>query len=307
MTGYRSRAHLRVEHDMSRMIDHIVLATTDLNAQAAFYERLGFQVGPLNRHPWGTVNRIVQLQDGFLELISTGQDFRPPHDLPATQYSFAGFIQRFLQTGQGAAMLALATQNASADQRVFHASAIGEFETFHFERRTRKPDGADGQVAFTLAFASSPLMPAIGFFTCQHHHPENFWIETMQRHENGATHVSALVLVAENPADHAEFLSHLTGVRDFKSSSLGISLPLEGEPSASIDVLTPLAFGQRYGDRSLPADAGQTPRIAAIRIAGCDLDALAKRLRSEAIDFDCMGDVLIVPQSAAFGVALLFL
>ncbi len=45
-----------------RRIDHLVLAVRDLDAAGLFYERLGFQVGARNRHPWGTENRIVQFQ-----------------------------------------------------------------------------------------------------------------------------------------------------------------------------------------------------------------------------------------------------
>jgi catechol 2,3-dioxygenase-like lactoylglutathione lyase family enzyme len=42
---------------MPRAIDHLVIAARDLEAQAAFYRRLGFQVGTRNRHPWGTENQ----------------------------------------------------------------------------------------------------------------------------------------------------------------------------------------------------------------------------------------------------------
>ena len=37
-----------------RPLDHLVLAVRDLDAAAAFYRALGFQVGARNRHPWGT-------------------------------------------------------------------------------------------------------------------------------------------------------------------------------------------------------------------------------------------------------------
>ena len=43
---------------MARSIDHLVVAVRDLDGAARFYERLGFQVGSRNRHPWGTENRL---------------------------------------------------------------------------------------------------------------------------------------------------------------------------------------------------------------------------------------------------------
>ena len=64
---------------MPRAIDHLVIAAHDLEAQAALYRRLGFQVGARNRHPWGTENHIVQFDGAFLELIGLGDAFAAPH------------------------------------------------------------------------------------------------------------------------------------------------------------------------------------------------------------------------------------
>ena len=57
-----------------RRIDHLVLAVHDLEAAAALYTKLGFQVGARNRHPWGTENRLVQFGSSFIELITVGQN-----------------------------------------------------------------------------------------------------------------------------------------------------------------------------------------------------------------------------------------
>jgi catechol 2,3-dioxygenase-like lactoylglutathione lyase family enzyme len=61
---------------MPRAIDHVVIPTLDLAAQATLYRRLGFQVGARNRHPWGTENHIVQFDGAFLELIAWARDSR---------------------------------------------------------------------------------------------------------------------------------------------------------------------------------------------------------------------------------------
>ena len=49
----------------------------------------------------------------------------------------------------------------------------------------------DFGVAFSLAFTSDARMPEAGFFTCQHHFPENFWRLEYQRHQNGAMRLDA--------------------------------------------------------------------------------------------------------------------
>lgn len=289
---------------MSRSFDHAVLAARDLDAQARLFEAMGFKIGAVNRHPWGTLNRIIQLESAFLELISTGPDFRPPQDLPAGQFSFAGFIHSFLAKREGAAMLAFATQNSQADQRLFQAEGIGDYETFHFERRGPKGDGTPTQVAFTLAFASDPLAPDCGYFSCQHHFPENFWSEELRNHPNGARRLEAVIVVADVPASHAQFLSHLTGQRDFRSSSLGVFFA-HAETGESLDVLTPVAAAQLYGEKF--AEGLQGPcAFAGIRIAGCNLQELAQRFSAQAIEFDRKGDFLIVPPRQAMGTGLIF-
>lgn len=289
---------------MSRSFDHIVLASRDLDAHARLFESLGFRVGAVNRHPWGTVNRIIQLDGAFLELISTGPDFRPPQDLPAGQFSFAGFVHAFLAKREGMAMLAFATQNAQADQRLFRTDGIGDYETFHFERRGRKADGAPTQVAFTLAFASDPRAPDCGYFSCQHHFPENFWSEELRSHPNGALRLDAVIAVAEAPADHAQFLSHLTGQRDFRSSSLGVFFN-NAETGGTLDVLTPVAAVQLYGE-SFGAGMQGPCALAGIRISGCNRLELAQRLSAQTIEFYQNANFLIVPPRQAMGAGLIF-
>ena len=80
---------------MPRAIDHLVIAAHDLAAQAAFYRRLGFQVGARNRHPWGTENHIIQFDGAFLELIGLGDNFVAPSVAPGA-FSFPDFVGRFL-------------------------------------------------------------------------------------------------------------------------------------------------------------------------------------------------------------------
>jgi len=56
---------------MSVAVDHLLVATADLDAAAAVAERLGLPVAAGGRHPgWGTANRIVPLGDAYLELVA---------------------------------------------------------------------------------------------------------------------------------------------------------------------------------------------------------------------------------------------
>jgi hypothetical protein len=288
---------------MPRAIDHIVHASRDLVAQADFYRKLGFTLGARNHHPWGTENHIIQFPNHFIELISRGPGFRAPVDLDPHIFSFAGFVSQQLEKTEGVSMLAFATQDALADRKQFKAAGLGDFENFHFERKGKRADGADSHVAFTLAFAHSRLMPDIGFFTCQQHFPEEFYSPTLQVHANGAVGVCGIVLVAENPAAHAEFLSGVTAQREMLATSMGIDLEVADEQS--IEVLTEAAFGQKFGAGLLDRSA-HAPHVAAIRIAVRDLGACAELFEDNHVPHQGFGHRLLVPPQAAFGVALAF-
>ena len=119
---------------MPRAVDHVVIPTLDLAAQATLYRRLGFQVGARNRHPWGTENHIVQFDGAFLELIGLGEGFEAPASDPGV-FSFARFVAEFLARREGLAMLVLRSSDAEADRRAFAAKGLGDFQRFDFARR----------------------------------------------------------------------------------------------------------------------------------------------------------------------------
>ena len=283
---------------MPRALDHLVLASHDLEVQAQLYRRLGFAVGGRNRHPWGTENHIIQLQGAFLELIGLGAGFAPPAASDAAA-PFAGFLAGYLAQGEGLAMLALRAADAKADIAAFAHSGIGTGAAFHFARTGKRLDGSDMQVAFTLAFAHSKLVTDAGFFTCQQHNPENFWNPAAQVHANTATHLNSVVMVAENPSAHAEFLSHFCGEREMLATSMGIDIDTGG---GRIEVLTPLAFEFRFGLTPLR----QTPHLAAFRVGVRDMQAALACLTDGNVPVHQHHGFAIVPPAAAQGAAVVF-
>jgi len=190
---------------MPRALDHLVIPAHDLGAQAELYARLGFQVGPRNRHPWGTENHIVQFDGAFLELIALGPGFISPETAPK-EFSFAGFVERFLAAREGVAMLVARSANAERDRAEFARLGIGDFSRFDFARQGRRPDGEPVNVAFSLAFAASPAWGQTGFFVCQQHYPENFWSAAAQVHPNDARGVAELTFEHPRPEEGREFL-----------------------------------------------------------------------------------------------------
>lgn len=201
----------------SRGIDHLVLAVRDLDAAARVYEGLGFTLTPRAQHNdrMGTSNRLVQFAGGnFIELLEVD---RPrtlaPHDFSVSPpfFSFGAHNLDFLKRHTGLSALVLSGTDGHADAAAFARDGIGSYRPFNFERQATLPDGNKVTVAFGLAYATSPDMPSLCFFTCHNKTPEYFWKPAYQKHANGARRIAAVYLAAEDPARHGDFLAKLTG------------------------------------------------------------------------------------------------
>jgi Glyoxalase-like domain len=201
----------------SRRIDHLVLAVHDLDAAARRYEELGFTLTPRAQHndSMGTSNRLAQFAGGnFIELLEVDRPATlDPHDFSASPpvFSFGAHNRDFLAGRSGLSMLVLSGTDGHADAATFARDGIGAYRPYDFERQATLPDGSKVTVAFSLAFATSPDMPGIAFFTCHNKTPEYFWKPAFQKHANGAQRIAAIYLAAENPARHRDFLAKLTG------------------------------------------------------------------------------------------------
>jgi hypothetical protein len=284
---------------MARGLDHITHAVRDLDAAAELYRRAGFTVGARNRHSWGTHNRLVQFPGFYVELLTVAE----PQNLGSDGIStlFGRFNQSFLARQEGLSILLLASSDATADAAAFKSAGIGASEAMRFEREGRRPDGTAVEVAFSLTFARDDKAPDVGFATCQHHFPENFWNPAFQQHPNTASGVAGVVLVAENPSDHHIFLSALTGVRDLAATSSGVTA---STPHGDVKVMDPAAFRSHFGAE--PPDVSHGARLAALQFRVRDRAALTAALQAGGIAFSArMGSIIVAPETA-MGATLVF-
>lgn len=284
---------------MSRGLDHIVHAVRDLDAAADVYRKLGFTVGARNRHPWGTHNHIVQLPGFFVEILTVAE----PDKLGDDGFSrlFGDFNRRFLEQHEGFSLLILESKDAEADERAFASSHIAASPVMRFQREGTRPDGLPVTVAFSLAFASDPLAPEIGFAVCQQHFPENFWNESFQTHANGVTRVAGAVMVADNPSDHHVFLSAFTGDRNLHSTSAGIAVATS---RGEVQVMTPTSYSDHFNLAAPDIHGGA--RLAALRLSCPDLSLVEASLSAGRIEAKTHLGRLIVSPNIAHGATVIF-
>jgi catechol 2,3-dioxygenase-like lactoylglutathione lyase family enzyme len=285
---------------MPRGLDHIVHAVRDLDAAAEFYRRAGFKVGERNRHPWGTHNRIVQLNKAYIEILEIAEpDKIVPHG--ERSFSFGAFNRDFLRAREGFSMLLLNSSNAADDARAFEAAGIGNSRVFDFAREGRKPDGTPVKLAFSLAFAEDKASPNVRFAVCQHHFPENLWDPAFQVHANGASAVKGAVMVADNPTDHHIFLKAFTGLSDLHSSSIGVKARTE---NGDVEIMEQVAFRDQFGVS--PEVRGEGMTLNALRFAVADMAQAEALHRANAIASRRQVGRLVVPPDAAHGATLIF-
>jgi catechol 2,3-dioxygenase-like lactoylglutathione lyase family enzyme len=270
--------------ELAHGLDHVVHAVRDLDAAAELYRQLGFTVGARNRHPWGTHNHVIQLPGFFIELLTLADPDKLGSDGFSTQ--FAAYARDFADRHEGLALLILESKKASADVAAYRKAGIAASDVMPFEREGKKPDGKTVKVGFSLAFAEDKLSPDIHFCTCQQHYPENFWNPDFQKHDNRAAAVAGIVLVADNPAAHLDFMRAFTGVASADEFSDGFRIVL---PRGVIEVVTPAAFTHRYGLAAPATDKG--PRLAALRLAVTDTAAVKSCLRQAGIALATGGDM----------------
>lgn len=286
---------------MAGGLDHLVIVGRDLDALAAFYGRLGFQVGARNRHNWGTLNNIVQFEGCFLELLSTEAGFvRPPADEPVA--SFTDVIVDYLAEREGLAMMVLEGFDAAADHAAFQAAGIGVEQPFGFSRQGRTPAGEAVEVAFSLAFAKSPAIRDAGFFVCQQHRPEFFWNKAFQVHENGASGISRVVFVADDGERHRAFFEHYTGVGGTAIEGGGIAFEL---PRSRVEVLTPALAGRAFGETAVGGDF-ERARFAAVEFEVASSEQVAAVLAANGVAFSEHDGRVVVASGDAFGLTLAF-
>jgi catechol 2,3-dioxygenase-like lactoylglutathione lyase family enzyme len=284
---------------MGRGLDHVIHAVLDLDAASEFYSRLGFTVGARNRHPWGTHNHIVQFPNFFLEILTVAE----PEKLPAADSAnrFAAVNHYFItHAGEGLSGLVLESRDSALDMAAFETAGFGGVPVFHFSRKGKRADGSETEVGFDLVFARYPGSPRAVFFTMKQTRPENFWSPELQRHANGAVAISACALVAENPTDHHIFLECFAGVRDVRSSSLGLAIET---PRGTMLAFDRRGFADTFGVEP-PVDEGL--RVGAVVFKVRDLAATRELLQRNGVSARDHREKLVVSGGAAHGAVIAF-
>jgi glyoxalase-like protein len=283
-------------------IDHVIVATPDLTALEVAFVRLGFHVLGGGQHPHlGTRNRIILLDEGYIELLAIADEQVASPAVCARIASAPGWIGFALQSADIIAEAA-AMHSRGADVRRPR------------QGRLVAPDG-DTRSWQTVAVASDDLFGAAEPipFLIQHesagaqHQRELAGGDIIAPHPNGALRLHAVsVAIADLDNINAAFARTyglpVSGVAHgdalLGATVLTLDLPASGQ---SIILAQPSGTGLA-SDRMLSAGEG----ICCVWVAVADLGATQSTLQNRGVRVEAVVDGLLVPANTLGGAPLVF-
>ncbi|MFK0204655.1 VOC family protein [Agrobacterium sp. NPDC090283] len=177
-------------------VDHLVLPVQSLAVAKDRLEALGFTVAPEALHPFGTQNACIFFTDGtYLEPLAIADPAKYNDSVNRGDVFTArdrAFRQRHGEEGFSA--LVARSESAIADHDRFSASGFSAGDIFEFSRPVRMPDGSQSEAAFRLAFAASGAASDFFLFSCQRLQALPNDRAVLERHANGASGLSEIVL-----------------------------------------------------------------------------------------------------------------
>ncbi|CAO3355034.1 VOC family protein [Azospirillum melinis] len=240
-------------------LDHLVIATRDLDAARDAYARLGFTVTPRGHHTQlKSANHTILFPTGtYLELLGI-EEQRPVN----------AHYAAFLRQREGIAAIALKTPDAHAAVGPLTAAGFPVSEPVDFGRPVELPGGSR-DATFTITQIDPASTPAGRVFLCQHHTPDLVWRPDRLEHANSATGLEALVIAAADPdAVAATYAALLGGTVTDRGSARVVEPVGSGEGQVPVLVATPdrlhwaWTADPAFATANLPFFAGFVVRVA---------------------------------------------
>ncbi|MCZ7453680.1 VOC family protein [Rhizobium rhizogenes] len=284
-------------------IDHLVLPVEHIDVAENRLGNLGFTVAPAALHPFGTQNTCVFFADGtYLEPLVIADPAKYNASIGRKEV-FTGRDQAFRKHagGEGFSALVAATQDALGDHDRFVASGLSAGNVFEFSRPVKMPDGSQSEAAFRLAFAASGSSADFFLFSCQRLQALPGDRAALERHANGVSGLSEIVLFSGGDANAVQLIETVFGC-DGKMSPDGDVVFATGNARIRLTrkpVFDGLAF-------SVPEEGGGGLRGAGIVFSVRDLAVTQAALAANGVSSAEAGGRLVVPAAPGQGVAFAF-
>lgn len=274
-------------------LDHVVIATDDLDTAAQQWRDLGFVVSPRGVHSahLGSGNHTIMLDDDYIELM--GILTPTEHNAPTRE-----FIE---SRGEGLERFAFRTSNAALGAEALRQRGFASRGPIDFSRPLDLPGGGQGEAAFSVFHWPVSETPAgMRIFACQHRTRDTVWIPELLEHPNTACGINYVEIIAQDPQDAAHHMAHLidSTAQPLEDGSYRVD---SGPGRAYFMYMTKSLFSSRHNiddNAALPTEGA-----AALVLRARSLDAVARHVGPQAL---VQADHVTVPAQRATGVMLVF-
>lgn len=287
---------------MPKRIDHVIVAAADLEQLEAIFTRLGFHVVGGGRHPHlGTQNRIILLDQGYIELLAIADDKVVSPAVRGRVATAPGWI--------GFALQSTDIVSEASSMRARGADVRGPKAG-----RLVAPDGSvRSWQTVTLGgddlFSAAEPIP----FLIQHdssglqHQQELAGTDIIALHQNGAQRLYAVILAVANLSvaeaaferDYGLLASNSSvDITALNARTKALPLPVASE---RIVLAEPLGSGL-ISNRLTSAGDG----VCCVTISITDLSAIRDYFEYNDVAYKQWGDGLLVPAVVTGGAPLAF-
>lgn len=197
---------------MDYRLDHVGLATRDLEGSRQVYERMGFTLSPRSVHsgsadlkgsvvPWGSGNHLAMLQEGYFELLGLVDETLPSN------------VKHMIAKYEGMHVLALRCGAAEQTYEDLNTAGVRVHEPMNLERDVLfGPEGKETRrVRFRNIYLKETTYPEARIILIEHRTPELMWQPHLMTHPNGAQSLAGAYLVTENLEEAATRFRPLFG------------------------------------------------------------------------------------------------
>ncbi len=273
-------------------IDHLLIDSSDLEADRTVWEHLGFTMTPRGRHPqWGTGNYCTMFNQGYLELIGV---------VDAAEFAANASRRGSRKQGPGLSAIAFATADAYAARDTLVEAGIAADSTKDLSRLLEGDEGTT-EPRFDILHLPPDATPATPMFLCRHRTPDLVRRPGWMDHANGVTAILSVTVPVSDPLAMVSHHERLVGPSAVAVTDEIVTLHLGHETVmlARHDDLLAL-----YPELVPETDDGACPAVVTLSVA--DLEATTAYLRGASVPVVRDARAVMVAAEDACGIAMVF-
>ncbi|MDP7547774.1 MAG: VOC family protein [Alphaproteobacteria bacterium] len=237
-------------------LDHTVINVQfDMDRAQGLFADLGFYLTERGYHSLGSMNHLMMFATDYLELIGLPPGMENPRaDVAEAPLGINGLVFK----------------SSDVDETFAHLQSLDmDGDPPKAFTRPVKLRNGEADASFRTVAVRTGIFPGGRVYYCEHRTPELVWRPEWQSHGNGALDMPEFVVAStEHEREAEDFARLLHSDVAVAGDSLGVAYR-----GGQISVMTPAAYGERYGALASPM-AGRRSFFGAIVIRTDSLDKI---------------------------------